>query len=241
MASHIWMKTKVLIMASHCHLPLWPDLLPWPQFWAFWTLGSCRNTSQAPVSRSLHLLFSWPRSRFLHSVQLVCSPLGTFTQVSPFQGGLISRPIAILMSGSIAVWCPPWRCSSVVYRGTSRWAAGLLNWKIPVAHGNLCDRPLRYKLSRELHGVSLVQRRKPSTSRWFSAPLAFSAGYPCVVLRMYSLTLRPCWPPLLPLTTCLPIPHHFTFSIASPAIQEMRMWGHLFKSFNNFKVTPAQH
>ena len=66
-----------------------------PFFWiphvrinvAFWTLSLCKNLSQL-LSPGLRTSCSHGLL-LLHSVQLICWPLGAFTRLSPFQGGLL--------------------------------------------------------------------------------------------------------------------------------------------------------
>ena len=116
---------------------------------AFWTLGLCKNLRQL-LFQGLCTYCSLGLLLFLHSVQLICSPLGTFIQSSPFQGGLLLQAVPLLpclcqrtgaLPGSMALWFT---------KGQGDW---LLNWKVSVTLGNLCNCPLLCKLSGKLPTV----------------------------------------------------------------------------------------
>lgn len=143
MASRVWMGAKVQIVVSQFFSGLISSWTWFPStFRAYWPLGCSRNVSscvKAPTSRPLHSLFPWPNSLFLPSAQLICSPLQSFIQRLPFQGGLLwpAGPFLAYLAPpcteKVVPTLEPWLCGSQI----DKQAAGLSHRKI-LRHAVIC-------------------------------------------------------------------------------------------------------
>lgn len=156
MASHVWIKATVLIMASQFYLPLSPDFLPHILLSGFTGLQAIPGTWARLLCQDLCTHSSlWSRSLFLCSAQLMCLFFQTFT-FRPFRETFSDWLVHSWLNWNLCVkekMVPTWSHGSVVDRWTSRWFAGLPIWRylghiiiyVIVISRALCLEPVLYK------------------------------------------------------------------------------------------------
>ena len=180
---------------------------------AFWTLALCKNLRQL-LSQGLCTYCSFGLLLFLHSVQLICSPPGTFIRSSPFQRGLLLQAVPLLpcmcqrsgaLPGSMALWFAKGQGDRLLGYCIESYLWYLVICVIVLSCASYLESSPQFSAKKTL-----------STSRWFLTSLACSAGHSCAAQDAEGhaealLTTPP--------TTCLPISLlTLFFSTVLPAI-----------------------